>query len=299
MTKISEMELIERMRKRLIETRDGHNQLVKSLNKSRILRNLQEYSDIEKSTITVNNSIKELSNKLHTIVRTSKIEIISADKVDVDEIFDLYYKQAPPFSRSEKKKYEFPDAFIVKTIESWCKSNKKKIIFLSKDADFSDYKSRRIIFKQSLPETLEKITAYYDSLQQHQYIPHIQTSLKNNKEELLEQIEVALKKLIMIDIDFEKINNFERTHAEFNNYNITSIRPEYAEISYYIKTNIKYTILPDPLDMNRTIFEENIRPKIISESILIPCDLEIYFSHRNNIKIKWINSNQRIIVRQE
>ncbi len=299
MTEISKRELIERMRKRLVDVKENHNKLIKLINKTRILKNLPIYENIDKSILTVDESITELIRKLGRIIESSNITIIPSDGINIDEVFNLYYNHKPPFSKKENKKYEFPDAFIIKTIDFWCKKNKKKIIFLTKDQDYIGYKSRRILFRQNLSDLLEEITKYYASLKSDQLIPHIQKSLDQNKNNLLYLIDSELGKYIKINIDFENIANFERSEIKFHSYKITSIRPDYAEITYFISFNIRYTILPNPIDFGSLIFDENIRPKKISEDIVIPCDLEMYFHQKNDIKLKWINSNQKILIQNE
>ena len=298
MTHISKMELIDRMKKRVIEIKDEHNKFVKSLNRSRILRNLHKYETVEKSTITVTDVVNELSRKLETIIHSSQINLISAYNIDVDAVFDLYYNQEPPFSSKERKKYEFPDAFIIKAVESWCLANKKKMIFLTKDNDFGEYKSSRIIFRHDLTELLGKITLYYDSLQKHKLLPAIKETLKRNKNELLSLIKNEIDRLILIDLDFEKISNLS-WEVGCKKYQITSIRPEYAEITYVVRMNVKYTIIPNQIDIKKSIFEDNVKPIHISQHLDVPCDLEIYFDKKNNIQLKWINSNQKILIRYE
>ena len=45
------MELVNRMKKRLIEVKESHNALIRTLNKTRILKNLKEYEHLKKSPI--------------------------------------------------------------------------------------------------------------------------------------------------------------------------------------------------------------------------------------------------------
>lgn len=45
-------------------------------------------------------------------LRTINAEILGADLIDIGLILDDYFGTKPPFESSEKKKSEFPDAFI-------------------------------------------------------------------------------------------------------------------------------------------------------------------------------------------
>lgn len=93
-TTISKMELIDRMKKRLIEAKTEHNQLVKSLNKqgSRILKNLTKYSDLELSPLNITESLSELIRQLETNLITGKVTTIDTSNVNIEEVFELYYK---------------------------------------------------------------------------------------------------------------------------------------------------------------------------------------------------------------
>lgn len=61
------------------------------------------------------------------------------ENLDISSIVDAYFRKEPPFS--EKKKSEFPDAFVLKSLELWCKDNKQTCVILSNDNDMLNYKS--------------------------------------------------------------------------------------------------------------------------------------------------------------
>lgn len=293
MTNVSSMELMDRMKKRLIEIKEEHNKLIRLLKKkTMILQNLAEYKVPEKSLLIVEQSIQELQNKFNTIINTSNIKIISENIVSIEEVFKLYYDQEPPFNIS--KKYEFPDAFIVKTIDTWCKVNKKKMFFVTKDNDFKEYKSSHLIILQNLSDLLVRITEYYDSLQEVKLLPLIKKSLLENKEAMLSLINVELDSSIKFELDYENTSELNRSYPELHNYKITSIRPGYAEITYYVEISYSFSVFPSKIDIERSAFEDNIKPKRISDKIIIPCDFELSTHRTNNIKLKWINSNQII-----
>jgi len=296
MTSISKNELISRLEKRLEEVKDDHNKLVNALNKPkfRILKNLLQYEDVSKSQILVSKSLIELSRKLDTIIESSRITILSNNNVNVEDIFNQYYLKEPPFSNKNEKKYEFPDAFIIKSVDEWCKTNRKKMIVLTKDNDFNGYKSRRLKFERDLPELLNQITIYYDSKQKTQIIPRINKALEDNRNSVLSLIELELDKFILLDLDFEKIIGFKRLPPTYKEHKITAIRPEYAEVTYFLEVNYSFTVIPNSLDLEKAIFEESVRPKKIVGEIIIPCDLEINLKNPNRIKLKWINQNDKL-----
>lgn len=296
MTSVSKMELINRMKIRLIESKEEHNKLVKSLNKpkSRILKNFIQYQDLELSPIKIEESLNELIKKLELIIESANIKIIDTKNINIEEIFELFYFNMPPFGQDEKKKYEFPDAFIVKSIDTWCIANKKKMIFLTKDNDFNGYKSRHLLFKKDIVKTLEEITQYFDSIQEKQLIPYINNQIEVNKVPLLDLINVQLKEMVLFDIDYEKTSKLELSYPILKSFKIISIRDNYAELACVLEVRYKYIIIPSIHDIDRYIFNDSFSPKRISDVIDIPCDLEINLKKENDIKIKWINSNQKV-----
>jgi len=298
MTTISKMEFIERMKKGLIDAKEEHNKLVSFINKSRILRNLSKYEKIEKSKIKVEKSISELTDKLNVIINTSSIKMISADNINIEEIFELYYKKEPPFSISGKK-FEFPDAFIIKSIETWCKQNRKKMIFVTKDSDFSNYKSSHLLFRDDLSGLLSDISAYYDTKQKNQFIPFIEDNLRAKEAELVDLIDIEIDSNICFDVDFEKTSNIKREKVKFVNYKISSIRPQYAEVTYNVELDFSCIVFPSEIDFKRSVFHDNLMPKRYSFKKIISCDLEVNLKRKNDIKLKWINSNQKLLINFE
>jgi hypothetical protein len=114
-----------------------------------------------------------------------------------------YFKRQPPFSKEQNKKHEFPDAFIIMTIDKWCELNSTKMIFVTKDKNFNGYKSNRIIFKNDLLELLSDITIYYDSIRSNKILPEIDRRVKYYEEELLIYVENYIEEKLKHDIEFK------------------------------------------------------------------------------------------------
>lgn len=298
MTTISKMELVERMKKRVSEAKEEHNKLVNSVNRSRVLKNLKAYENLEKSQITVDSSIRELSTKLNVIIKSSNINVVSAENVRIEKIFKLYYSKQPPFSQKGKN-FEFADAFILESIDSWCSVNKRKMIFVTKDMNFAGVKSPHLIFKNDLPDLLAKISAYYDFKQNNVFIPFIAENLHAHEEEILNLIDAEVDSRIKLELDFENMSSVSRKKVKFNEYKISSIRPEYAEIAYYVEIDFSFTVFPSVNEIERSFFSDSLKPKKFSKKIITACDLNMNLKRKNDIKLKWINSNQKLFVNLE
>lgn len=75
--------------------------------------------------------------------------------VDINVIVDMYFNTHPPFGNAGKKKYEFPDAIILNSLEQNASKCEKNILLISKDNDWLEYckisKRLYMIDQDSLP----------------------------------------------------------------------------------------------------------------------------------------------------
>lgn len=86
---------------------------------------------------TAANNMKEQFLEQLYIARVCRIPL--QENLDLKAIVEAYFRKKPPFS--QKKKSEFPDAIVLKSLETWCKENNEKCIVLSNDNDMQTYSS--------------------------------------------------------------------------------------------------------------------------------------------------------------
>lgn len=292
LTDISRLELIDRMNKNLLQLRDDYNSLIKKINKSRILKNIPDFANISQPLIEPSQVLSQLNDKLDRIINNNRIIIINSTSINCYEVFYSYFNVLPPFTNS--KPTEFKDAFILKAVEAWCISNRKKMIFVTKDENFCGYKNSRVILKSNLTNLLEQISEVYDVEMNVRIIPTIEKSLERNKRAILDLLDEDIKRVIMLDIDYEMISNIRISTPKYIESKIVSLRSNYAEVNYFVEIGYSFTILPSVRDINRAIFEDNLRPHEIKDIIVLNCDLEIPFHNPDNIRLKWVNSNERV-----
>lgn len=93
--------------------------------------------EVVKLSATAATDMKEL---FLTQLKAAKVHRIPLqENIDLKAIVDAYFLKKPPFS--QKKKSEFPDAIVLKSLETWCKENNEKCIVLSNDNDMQSYSS--------------------------------------------------------------------------------------------------------------------------------------------------------------
>lgn len=87
---------------------------------------------------TAANNMKEQFLEQLYIARVCRIPL--QENLDLKAIVEAYFRKKPPFS--QKKKSEFPDAIVLKSLETWCKENNEattKIVVNHPDYDTAYY----------------------------------------------------------------------------------------------------------------------------------------------------------------
>lgn len=92
-------------------------------------------------------------------LQTINAEILGAELIDVDSILSDYFETKPPFEQSEKKKSEFPDAFIAQQIRKRFNET-EKVVIVSNDRGFirACQKNENHIFFNSLGDLYNAIS---------------------------------------------------------------------------------------------------------------------------------------------
>jgi len=83
----------------------------------------------------------------------------NATAVAALDIFQDYFRRVPPFESAGSK--EFPDAFVVRALENWCKNNEARMYVIGADKAMAAAvdKSAVLLHIQSLPELLQSLAA--------------------------------------------------------------------------------------------------------------------------------------------
>lgn len=130
--------------------------LISSIGLGEILRTLTNKDEL----------ISKSEEMFDDFLRTINAEILSADLIDVGLILGDYFGTKPPFENGEKKKSEFPDAFIAQQIRKRF-GETEKVVIVSNDKGFirACRESENHLFFNSLGElynTISKEDAAYD-----------------------------------------------------------------------------------------------------------------------------------------
>ena len=98
-----------------------------------------------------------IEESLSEHIKKSRVNVIGYDYCrDVESVFEKYFKQEKPFGAKGKDK-EFPDAFVLTSLEAFAKDKHiRHIIILSKDADMIEYESK-VFTPYNAADFLDKI----------------------------------------------------------------------------------------------------------------------------------------------
>ena len=122
--------------------------------------------EILKIVTNKNELISKGEEMFDDFLRTISAEILGADLIDVGLILGDYFETKPPFENGEKKKSEFPDAFIAQQIRKRF-GETEKVVIVSNDKGFvrACGESKNRLFFNSLSElynAISKEDAAYD-----------------------------------------------------------------------------------------------------------------------------------------
>lgn len=140
---ITEKEVLAHIKERSEDNKVKHIQKLDSS----IFKHLPKIKlTIEKLKEQAENAADDITKKfLDNVDRSNTLRIPIQEDLDLVAIIDDYFNKKDPFS--EKKKSEFPDAIVLKSLEQWCRENNTTCIVLSKDTDMKNYKSERLIYR--------------------------------------------------------------------------------------------------------------------------------------------------------
>lgn len=129
---------------------------------ARILRNLDgaPFDDMF-SEFDEESAAAALNAQLDAFLEKIGANVLPTSDVSIEKVFDKYFDKSPPFGEG-KKKSEFPDAFTVEALDTWCVSENERMYVASTDPDLASAceQNDRLI-------ALEKVSAFVSIVQYH------------------------------------------------------------------------------------------------------------------------------------
>lgn len=167
-----------------------------------------------------------------------RIEIVPVSGVNIEEVFDAYFNECPPFATSGKKS-EFPDAFILSAVNKISRDREYKLYVVSEDRDVKSYCNAydNLLSIGRLDELLELILKNNQKLAEpakfaEEVFEQLKDEVRKRLAELLKEAEFDLD-------DFEaEINDIDIEKIEFLSRNLSDVEKDYAVFNVISKISL-------------------------------------------------------------
>jgi hypothetical protein len=173
---------------------------IQSERELRILKNLKD--DFTETLFTPLDPEAAKLSLLAQFARFKKdvqVNFISIQDTSISEVFEKYFAHLPPFGEG-KKKYEFPDAFVISALQRWCARSSNRIYVISDDEDMKSAceDHGRLLSLSKLEELLDLV-----SKDEEQLYPLLHKLFEENSDELESEIGKRFEELGFVVYDSE------------------------------------------------------------------------------------------------
>lgn len=158
MPEITYLEIIARMKRQLAKAKDYIDSIktpYKSL--ARVVRNVDHLKALAPLPgINIKKDLANMQEKFDRMLKAVGVIRLGTEGVSIENVFIKYFEGQYPFHQSNKKN-EFPDAFALAAIESWCVANNQQCYVLSLDKDMLNYEAESLIPVNDIANIIDSI----------------------------------------------------------------------------------------------------------------------------------------------
>jgi hypothetical protein len=222
--------------------------------KAMILRNIPDlpWSGIFER-VAVEDITARLLSQFDKYISGPNVEIATVSGADIATIFDAYFSEAPPFD-GPGKKAEFPDAFVLDTLNRISKHRGHKIYIVSNDGDFKRYCSLHdnLISISTVSEMIDLIVRNSEELSEPaKFADGIYEILR---EDINARVLEAFREVEFSDDEMDDVE-FEVTGIEIETCEILEKRVEEVSkdfVVYAVDVTLKMVMVYDITDYERS-----------------------------------------------
>jgi hypothetical protein len=182
----------------------------------------------------INNRVLEprdaAANGLKRWVEATGCEIVRAEDANMKRLIGMYFTPGAPFEKGEKKKYEFPDAIALITLEDWAKKNQKKILAITQDKGWIAFaeKSDWIDTETDLSSALQRFQKHTESARQ--VVANLLSAVgRGERKDVLDEIEERVADAV------GEMNPYAEASSAFN-YDFDFVEMSFKSM-YIVKTD--------------------------------------------------------------
>jgi hypothetical protein len=303
-SEIAIKELKERVRKKIAKAKAEIKKFRNTKPKSvEIFRNTETYEIFDQVwKIKFDDEVEKINLKIDDLIKNTPIQLIETNGIDIDEVFNKYFNNKAPFKEGDKK-YEFPDAFILASIEKWCIENNSKMIIISNDKDWLNYESKFIIKIKELDELLIKIANHKEITLKEQKLEFIQKIYSTSFEHLEKELNEFIENHGYLDTGEADLIKYEISEFVWGKHDITDLGEEYAKLKANVNIKIKVWVSYEDYSKGYYDNEDNVWHFVetikdtFEKEIEVPIRLEVVFeleSKDYDINIETLNNDETI-----
>lgn len=256
-TEITIKECLKNLESNFRNSKNLYEKLIKSLgNKGSILKNVDQiYELFNPVFFEPEKELENLKEKFSKMMKDN-FSILPIDQTVTLKIFDDYFKENSPFKEGNKKS-EFPDAFVLNSIESWCKKFDERMYVVSTDPDFGSFISHNLIQIKDYDELLNLIS-YTNSSEEN--IQRINDRIDKNSQLIGERIKMNFQKQFPTDgLDSNYFFEYEVQNFEFINVHIINksiLSTEIGRATVELDVIIEYSVEVNYEDLNTGFYDK-------------------------------------------
>jgi hypothetical protein len=226
---------------------------------------------------------KEIWDAIETDLKNSKTETLEAVQVPASKVFDMYFDRLPPFG-SKEKKAEFPDAFVICSLESWCATNNALLYVVSSDNDMRSAceKSSMLLHLSSIAEFVDLVIRTDSS-----EADFLLSFFMDNSKRIVDAIsaEVSDKMIDLKDEDGEgEVVSVDNVTLELESSSIIEVGEERAVMD--IMAEVSFTASVSYKDQNTASYDSEDKTTIywddinetLERTVYIPVEIALIYS---------------------
>jgi hypothetical protein len=252
---------------------------------ARILRNLSEpaftglFEEFDTDELT-----KQLLSQYEQFKKRVNVEVVPNADDALDQVLDRYFQRKPPFGEG-KKKHEFPDAFAITALESWCRDEEiEEMHVVSSDPDMQSacYEVGLFVHVASLEKMLELITEKETGLLQLG-----EQVLARNAEQITQEIAKQFPMLGFFLADQEgDIVEVEADHVEIEESSLVDVVDDEMTFRITVEVSFRAHVVAD--DYSTAVYERGYPVVFLHQidadlerTVTIPAEIKIQFERDN------------------
>jgi hypothetical protein len=185
-----------------------------------------------------------LIRQFHEFLRRTNTEVLKPHASSIECVFKRYFDKKPPFGK-DKKKAEFPDAFVAATLEEWCSECGEKIYVVATDPDFKAYceTSENLVSLERPGEFVDKV------LRQDAHMHRVEVSTSDSVDSIAKAIGEQFQSLgFYLDDQDGDVIDIAVNNVDVEDISLLEVKDHVGEFEVTVKVTFTVKVTYDDMD---------------------------------------------------